>query len=293
MTGDENVEISIAIHVSGAQVVAALVVADDVFRESALAIILIPRRHPVGFFSASDGVDMSVTVDVCHCETMRKLDVGIDFDLLEIWAAKPKDALAVTASGEVIGVSVTIEVGGDNVCGSFFVLREYVLLPDAIRILWLFPPRKPLPVGEAVRALCCTGDVGLSVTIDIAEAHVMRSTGRVFVSENVAHPLLGSMRIGGRLKPGDRVGELRCFLVAARVSDEIEPAVAIDVASDQAVRAGNFVVDCAIGPRLAGEWFGRTLEPEHSIVRAHKVQIAVAVYIHQATMYARGARLIA
>ena len=124
MTGNENVEIAIPIHIDGGQVVAALVGTDHVFYEFTIPFILIPCSHPVGFLTASNCGEMSVAVNVGHSETVRKLDFGIDLDLFEVRASKPKYAFAVTARRHVIGVPVAVEIGGHNVCRSFFVFSQ-------------------------------------------------------------------------------------------------------------------------------------------------------------------------
>jgi len=57
---DQDVEISVAVHVDCARVVGALVLVECSLAEVALSIIQVEGYDTVGFFATSDGIDVAL-----------------------------------------------------------------------------------------------------------------------------------------------------------------------------------------------------------------------------------------
>ena len=64
MTGNKHIQISVAIHISGACIVGTLVCINKVPQEVSFAIILIPRGNTVFVATASADIYIAILVEV-------------------------------------------------------------------------------------------------------------------------------------------------------------------------------------------------------------------------------------
>src|SRR5688572_4673691 len=77
MTGDEHIQITVAVHVDQSDVVCGLVRINRVRSEITFAVVLEPGSDEV-VLSAGDCVDIAVAVDVAYGQRMRAGEVRVD-----------------------------------------------------------------------------------------------------------------------------------------------------------------------------------------------------------------------
>ena len=104
---------------------------------------------------------------------MGIFEIGIDFNLFEIRAAKPENSVGMSPGGEPVKMIVTVQIGGHDVGCSDFGSGEKVLFPGGFCVFRLFPPGKPAAGKRIAVSFCTVGDVGAPVAVGIAEACVV------------------------------------------------------------------------------------------------------------------------
>ena len=202
------------------------------------------------------------------------------------WRLKPDDSTTVPARGYKIGLAVAIHIGGLNVRGARLPVGNQPFRPGLGAIGRRFPPGKPFAAaGLGLRsALGRERDVHAAIAVHISHAKVVAEAGCVFVGKNKPLPALRGMRCFGHAQPGRRIRKGSQRLSA--VGDEIELAVAVDIALEQSVDAIHLVIHQAQRPALL-QWFLGLLQPgdpSRLIPRTDPIEIAVAIDIKELGM---------
>ena len=134
VTGDQDVEVVITIHVHGPQVVASLVFAQKVAGELSLSVILVPHRFPGYQASAGGSVQVTVLINIGEGKGVRTVDGWIDLNRLEVRAElstldgigfrfEPEDPLVMAPGCEVIDEAVPVQVTGKDIGGPRLLVR--------------------------------------------------------------------------------------------------------------------------------------------------------------------------
>src|SRR6056297_1889057 len=167
-TGIQKIEIAVAVHVEGAQIVGLLVVVEQVDGEIPAPVVLIPF-HLFALVSAGGGVEIAVAIVVGEGETVGRFDVGIDFVDFPIRRFEPERSRAVTAGSKVVDLAVTVEISWNDVRRGELVFGENGFLPRALDSVGTgtLPEGEPVSVFERLAFGSC-GDLAPSVAVDVA-----------------------------------------------------------------------------------------------------------------------------
>ena len=165
--------------------------------------------------------------------------------------SKPEDADPVAVGGEEVGLAVAIEIAGEDVGGSGFVLGD----GDSGPGLLCFFGSGVFPIGEPVAVLegfsfGGDGDFAPAVSVEIAEAEVVAAAAGVSFRKEVSIPLGGVFDRLWNGEPGDGVSQ--GAFGEKVVDDDVEAAVFVDVGFEEAVDAADVGVDETGGP--GGRW---------------------------------------
>ena len=107
----------------------------------------------------------------------------------------------MTACSEIVDVTVSVQIGRHDVSSTRLVVSEHMFFPWKFAILGLFPPSEPLAARKLITALRRTTNIRQTITVDVAEASIVRTAWSITFGKDMPYPFIGRARIFWHLQP--------------------------------------------------------------------------------------------
>ena len=120
LSGDQDVERAIAIHIHQTHFVGGLVFVNAVLRKVAFAVVFEPGQNS-RILRADGKIDIAVAIDIGGCHPMRAHIRSVNFVGRPPGGLKPDHTPPVSPAAQKIRLAVAVEVGDQNVGGAILV----------------------------------------------------------------------------------------------------------------------------------------------------------------------------